>query len=271
MLLLLSPSKALDFDRAAPAGLSATRPRFAKDTAELLERLSQATPSDLKRLMGISDALAELNVDRCRNFESAPRRPAIIAFDGDVYKGFEAHTLSREDLEAAQERVRILSGLYGLLRPLDAIAPYRLEMGTRLSTERGADLYDFWGARLAEALDRDLRGAQEPCVINLASDEYVSAVDRKALKAPMITLSFKDVKDGKARALFIYLKHARGAMARFAVQNRIDRPEGLKDFTGGGYRFDPTLSNPQEWVFTRPQPAAKSAPRRAEAARTTRR
>ncbi|MEM7740179.1 MAG: peroxide stress protein YaaA, partial [Pseudomonadota bacterium] len=172
-----------------------------------------------------------------------------LAFNGDVYRGFDGGSLNAAGLKAAQKRVRILSGLYGLLRPLDLMEPYRLEMGTGLKTRRGENLYDFWGSRIAEALDQELGGAP---LINCASNEYFKAV--KGLRAPVITCQFKEEKDGQLKTLGLFAKVARGMMARFAVDERIDDPQGLKDFDRGGYRFQAALSNEATWVFSRPQP-----------------
>lgn len=255
MLLLLSPSKALDFESPVHDALPQSAPRFAKDSAILAAHMRTLASSDLQQLMGISTDLADLNRDRYERFRSAPQRQAALAFDGDVYAGLDAPSLAPESLIYGQEHLRILSGLYGLLRPLDLIRPYRLEMGVRLAGPWGTSLYAYWGDKISRQLNADLKGHEEKLVINLASDEYSRAVDRKALKASMITLTFKDIKDGKARALFLYLKRARGEMARFILENRIDRLDGLKDFSGGGYRFNAAQSQDMEWVFTRPQPA----------------
>jgi cytoplasmic iron level regulating protein YaaA (DUF328/UPF0246 family) len=175
-----------------------------------------------------------------------------MAFDGDVYDGLQARTLDKAALSFAQDHLRILSGLYGLLRPLDVIQPYRLEMGTRLKTRRGASLYDFWGPRIAKALNAAAEGAGEPALVNLASQEYFGAVDLNALTLPVITCAFYEIKGEEApKIISFYAKKARGLMARFAIDHRIDRPEGLKDFRLAGYGFDPAASNDQRWTFTR--------------------
>jgi hypothetical protein len=206
--------------------------------------------------MDISDNLASLNVDRFRAFNPRARKgvQAAFAFAGDVYEGLRARELDADGLEYAQSHLRILSGLYGLLRPLDCIQPYRLEMGVRLKTARGATLYDFWGDRIAKALNKEGSGHADPTLVNLASQEYFGAVDARALKLPVLACSFRDVKGGEARVLAFFAKKARGAMARFAIDERLDRAEGLKDFTGMGYRYSKQLSSRHEWVFTRPQP-----------------
>lgn len=262
MIVLLSPAKNLDFSETRPE-LEATRPALSAETAKLAAVTKELTAADLKRLMGISDKLAELNVARFQAFRTRGKpeslKAAALAFNGDVYQGLDAETMSAEDLAYAQEHLRILSGLYGALRPLDAIQPYRLEMGTKLKTERGGDLYAFWGDRIAKELNKALKASGSDTVLNLASNEYFSAVDRNALKARVVTPRFKDEKDGKLRTLMFYAKRARGAMARYILVNRIENPEDLKGATVDGYRFAPDLSGDDAWVFTRRQPAAKAA------------
>lgn len=257
MLILLSPSKALNFARPAPASLQPTRPRLAQETERLLARLRTTSAEELKRLMRLSDPLAALTRARYEAFDAAEEHPAIFAFDGDVYTGFAVERLSPDDLAWAQRHVRILSGLYGLLRPLDLIRPYRLEMGVRFANDRAEDLVGFWREPLRTQLHADLAESGSDVVLNLASDEYFAAVDQRALGARLITPTFYDVRDGKARALFLYLKQARGSMARFAVQNRAAGPEPLQAFSEGGYRFEAGASTPQRWVFQRSQPPAK--------------
>ena len=255
MLLVLSPAKTLDLEPVPNA--PATRPQFARDTAELAGGARRLTRADLMELMSISPKLADLNWQRFRDFDAACAEggvQAAFAFAGDVYEGLRARELDLPALDFAQRRLRILSGLYGLLRPLDCIQPYRLEMGTALPTGRGANLYDFWGDRIARALNKDAEGHEDPTLVNLASHEYFGAVDRRALKLPVLTCSFKDEKDGAPRVVAFFAKKARGAMARFAIDHRIDRAEGLKDFRGMGYRFRKSLSSPDEWVFARKQP-----------------
>lgn len=263
MLVLLSPAKNLDFSPIMHP--PATRPVLIEETAKLAVTARRQSRAKLKALMGISDALADLNHARFQAFDAdiAPdgegTLPAALAFAGDVYRGLDARSLKAADLKWAQDRLRILSGLYGVLRPLDAIQPYRLEMGTKLATRRGEDLYDFWGKRIANQLDADLEGHKARVIVNLASNEYFKSVDKKALKAPVLGFNFKDVKDGKARALFMFVKRARGLMARWIIENRIEDPKALKDFNVEGYRFEPKASSDDEWVFQRPQPPAKKA------------
>lgn len=261
MLIVLSPAKNLDFS-PAPGAPAFTAPRLSADTAALAKAAKRLSRGDLKRLMGISEDLAALNHARFQAFGAAPqdeRMAAAFAFAGDVYRGLDARSLDGESLAFAQDHLRHLSGLYGLLRPLDAIEPYRLEMGTKLATDRGPDLYAFWGGRIAEALNSDFAPKAERTLVNLASKEYFAAIDVKTLDADVVTPAFKDVKDGKSRVLFMYAKRARGVMARWIVENRITRAEDLKAFDGDGYRFAPDASSERDWVFERPQPAKKAA------------
>lgn len=261
MLIVLSPAKALDFT-AAPNQAPLTTAELSDQTAELSRTTRRLTARDLKRLMSLSDNLAKLNRERFQAFDpqADDGLQAAFAFNGDVYQGLKARELDRKALAWAQDHLRILSGLYGVLRPLDAIQPYRLEMGTRLKTRRGESLYDFWGARLAEALDRAAQGHKDKTVVNCASGEYFAAVDRKALKAPVIGCRFLEEKDGEARIISFYAKRARGLMARYVVENRIERVADLKGFDMQGYRHAPHLSSDEELTFVRPQqtPAAQT-------------
>ena len=245
----------------AETGVPVTQPRLRDDTTELAIVAKTQTAADLKRLMHISDKLAEMNFERFQAFNldnrSNSAKPAGLAFDGDVYWGLEAASLSGETLTYAQDHLRILSGLYGVLRPMDAIQPYRLEMGTRMANGRGKSLYEFWGARIADRLNRDLADHADKTVVNLASNEYFKAVDTRALGRTVIGAKFLNVKDGEARSLMYYAKHARGTMARWIMENRVDRADGLKDFNAGGYRLDAKASTASELVFSRPQPPVK--------------
>lgn len=252
MLIVLSPAKNLNFE-PTKGRLTSTEPQFPDETDKLIDVLRKKTPSKIAAMMKLSENLSTLNAERYKAFGSQTKKQAILAFNGDVYRGFDAGSLNAAGLKATQERVRILSGLYGLLRPLDLMEPYRLEMGTGLKTRRGENLYDFWGGRIAEALDDELGDSP---LINCASNEYFKAV--KGLKAPVITCQFKEEKDGQLKTLGFFAKAARGMMARFAVDERVDTPEGLKDFQSGGYRFQPALSNEKTWVFSRPQPPKAS-------------
>jgi cytoplasmic iron level regulating protein YaaA (DUF328/UPF0246 family) len=253
MLIVLSPAKRLDF-AAPPADLPATRPRLRGDTAVLLKTARRQTQAELRRLMGISDDLARLNQARFKAFDPEATDigvQAALAFAGDVYQGLNARGLAPADLDWAQDRLRILSGLYGLLRPLDRIQPYRLEMGVRLKTRRGASLYDFWGDRISKQLNADAEGQAEPVLINLASQEYFGAVDARALKIPVVTCHFRETKDGETRIVSFFAKRARGAMARWIIENRVEQSQDLKRFDRDGYAFTPALSTDADWVFIR--------------------
>ena len=235
MLAVISPAKKLDFETTLP-GLTPTTPRLVDDTATLAARARRLKRGEIARLMDLSEALTELNFQRYQALSDAPEeaatRPAVLAFAGDTYVGLDAPALSRDDLAHAQDHLRILSGLYGLLRPLDRIQPYRLEMGTRLSTRRGPDLYAFWGDRLARMLDQDLADHAAPIVVKLASLEYFKAVDMKALRASVLSCVFKEERGGTAKVISFAAKRARGAMARFMIVNRIDRRGGSAWPTG---------------------------------------
>ncbi|WP_333587967.1 peroxide stress protein YaaA [Phenylobacterium sp.] len=260
MIIVLSPAKALDFSAPAEA-LPASWPQFPKETSELAQVARKLSAGELKRLMSLSDNLAELNRQRFQAFDPQARTglQAALAFNGDVYAGLKARELDPAALDWAQDRLRILSGLYGLLRPLDMIQPYRLEMGTRLATARGANLYDFWADKIARALNAAAMDHADPTVVNLASQEYFGAVDARALKRPLLNIRFLEEKDGQARIVSFYAKKARGLMARFAIDNRLERVEDLKAFDREGYRFVAGESQPGEWTFMRPQPQAAAA------------
>lgn len=255
MLIVLSPAKALNFE-PGPRGATATAPQLSADIAELAKVTRRLRAADLKRLMSISDRLALLNRERFQAFDPDGEDgvQAAFAFNGDVYQGLQARTLDRAGLAYAQRHLRILSGLYGLLRPLDLVQPYRLEMGIRLKTRRGASLYDFWGPRLSHALNAGAEGLADPTVVNLASQEYFGAVDRKALTPPVVTCHFKQVVGDDVRMNPFLAKKARGLMARFAIDRRLERTEELKAFDIEGYRFAAALSSAADWTFTRPQP-----------------
>ena len=252
MLTVISPAKSLNFD-PGPPGVGATAPAMAADIADLAKVTRRLRKSDLKKLMSLSDNLALLNYERFQAFDpdSEDGLQAVLAFDGDVYDGLQARRLDKKGMAFAQTHLRILSGLYGLLRPLDVIQPYRLEMGTRLKTRRGSSLYAFWGDRISKALNAEAEGQGDQTLVNLASQEYFGAVDRTSLKLPVVTCSFKETKAGETKIISFYAKKARGMMARYIIDQRLDRPEGLKDFNAAGYAFQPRLSGAEEWVFTR--------------------
>ena len=254
MLTLISPAKALDFSGDA-RGLAPTQPRFATDTALLVERCKELEEADLRRLMGLSEPLAQLNRARFQEMRPPPAtenaRPCVLAFRGDVYKGLDADSLSADDLAWAQGRLRILSGLYGLLRPLDLIQPYRLEMGTKLRNARGGNLYEFWGARLAHALNEETDAAADAPVLNLASSEYAKAVPPAELRRPLISAVFQEERGGQLKTIGLVAKRARGLMARYVIRNRIDDAEALRDFAEEGYAYRPDLSEADRLVFAR--------------------
>jgi len=257
MLFLLSPAKSLDYDTPTPAELAPalTRPQFLDDTAALIDLLRTQSVDDVRGLMDLSEPLAQLNVDRYKawrpRFTEHNSKPAVLAFNGDVYDGLDAKTLSADDLAWAQQHVRMLSGLYGILRPLDRMQPYRLEMGTRLAGDHGASLYDYWGDRLALHLNKLARSEKAPVIVNLASQEYFRAADRKALKPRVVDCQFEDWKNGEYKIISFFAKRARGLMARYAIQHRLETPEALKDFNLDGYRLAPEVSSPDRLVFRR--------------------
>ena len=254
--MILSPAKRLDF--AGPAlDAPATAHRMAEDVRSLSVTARRQTQADLRRLMGISADLAKLNQARFKAFDpdSNEGMQAAFAFAGDVYQGFDAASLPAKAIDYAQEHVRILSGLYGLLRPLDLMQPYRLEMGTKLANARGKDLYAFWGERISQWLNEDLAAQGDQVLLNLASQEYFGAVKPKALNARIIDTVFKDQKNGQYKIISFYAKKARGLMARYVIKERLQDPEGLKDFNLDGYRFDPASSSENQLVFLRDEQA----------------
>jgi cytoplasmic iron level regulating protein YaaA (DUF328/UPF0246 family) len=251
MLAVISPAKTLDYKRPLPP-LAPTRPAFEEDAAQLAASASRLSKKRLGELMHISDSLAALNSDRFRGFEAQPKRPALYAFAGDVYAGFEVHSLGEEAVAFAQDHLRILSGLYGLLRPLDEIRPYRLEMGTRWAPGRARDLYAFWGGRVAEMLARDAEESGGRTVINLASKEYWKAVEgRLPAGLEVIEIDFREEGPSGLRFNTFAAKRARGMMARFLCEHRLADPEDLKGFDSDGYRFDPEGSDAGRWRFSR--------------------
>ncbi|MEM6896839.1 MAG: peroxide stress protein YaaA [Pseudomonadota bacterium] len=261
MLVVVSPAKRLDWSEVPRGDL--TRPDFEADAMRLARTARNLTLRDLQALMDISPDLARLNRDRFKAFSDAPGaealRPAAFAFAGDTYQGLEARSLSEDDLRWAQGHLRILSGLYGVLRPLDEIQPYRLEMGSKLKTRRGGSLYDYWGKEIAKALRVQAEETGATMLVNCASQEYFGAVDLKALKVPVITPAFYEEKGGAPKMVSFFAKRARGAMARFIVQNRLTDVRGLKDFDLGGYRFSAELSQGDTLAFLRPYPMATAA------------
>ena len=255
MLFLLSPAKALDYDTPVAGDVPHTQPLFTRQSAELIEVLREKSPAQIAELMHLSDALSTLNVARYEawspRFTARNSRQAVLAFDGDVYGGLDARSLSAVQMDWAQEHICILSGLYGVLRPLDRMQPYRLEMGTRLQTKQGANLYQYWGTRIADYLNERQTGDKNPIIVNLASQEYFKSVDRKALKARVIDCVFEDYKAGQYKVISFLAKRARGLMARYAVQKRMTVPKKLEGFDLEGYAFDSAASEPARLVFRR--------------------
>jgi cytoplasmic iron level regulating protein YaaA (DUF328/UPF0246 family) len=251
MLTVISPAKRLDDAASLPQGMQATNPIFGTDAAILAEVAEQLSAAKLQKLMHISEPLAKLNATRFAEFADAPVKPAALFFAGDTYAGLEAKTLDADALRWAQDHLRILSGLYGLLRPLDEIKAYRLEMGSKLANPRGADLYAYWRGQIAPALNDIVAKTGARALVNCASVEYFGAVDTAALAIPVITPTFLEDKNGEAKIVSFYAKKARGAMARFIAENRLTDPETLQDFTAGGYVFDKARSAPATPVFVR--------------------
>ena len=255
MLFVLSPAKKLDYDSALSVQTH-THPLFVKEAAALIKVLKARSAAEVSALMDLSPALAKLNVDRYAAWKpsctQANSRQAILAFNGDVYEGLEAATLKAKDLEWAQEHVAILSGLYGVLRPLDLMQPYRLEMGTKLDNPGGTNLYQFWAKTIAPYLNEHLAKDKAPIVVNLASEEYFKSVDLKQLKSRVIQCVFQDGKGAAWKVVSFHAKRARGLMARFAIENRITKPEGLKKFDAEGYAFAADVSTEDKLVFRRP-------------------
>jgi cytoplasmic iron level regulating protein YaaA (DUF328/UPF0246 family) len=250
MLLVISPAKTLDYSH--PEYSAHTQPEFTSEVKDLVGVLRKKSPAQISKLMHLSEALATLNAERYQTFMDTfspdNSKQALLAFKGEVYAKMEADQFTAEELEFAQQHLRILSGLYGLLKPLDLMQPYRLEMGTKLKTKKGDSLYDYWGTKISKALNAAGEGRT---LVNLASQEYFKAVDKKTLKLPVITIHFKEHKEGSYQVVGFFAKQARGLMARFAIQNRITDPEQLKTFNEEGYEFAERLSNAQDWVFVR--------------------
>ncbi|MDO5693220.1 MAG: peroxide stress protein YaaA [Pseudomonadota bacterium] len=255
MLFVLSPAKALDYETPVAPEVPHTLPLFGQQSAALIAVLRQKSPQQIAELMKLSDPLAGLNVARYEAWSpkvtAKNARQAVLAFNGDVYEGLDAKSLSATQLGWLQDHVCILSGLYGVLRPLDRMQPYRLEMGTRLKTEQGANLYQFWGTRIADYLNERLAGDKQPILVNLASQEYFKSVDRKVLRARVIDCVFEDYKGGQYKIISFAAKRARGLMARHAAQHQVDTPKKLEGFDLDGYAFAPAASEPDRLVFRR--------------------
>jgi len=257
MLTVISPAKTLDFE-TPPTTRRATQPEFLAQAEALVSDARALSPADIRSLMGVSETIAQLNHARFMNF-SPPfsldnAKQALLAFRGDVYTGLAAETLSSAQLGFAQQHLRILSGLYGVLRPLDLMQPYRLEMGLKFSNQGGRNLYEFWGEQITRSLQQALRKSGSAVLLNLASNEYFKAVQPKALDAEVVTPVFKDLKSGKYRVISFFAKKARGQMARYIIEKEINEPEALKDYTVAGYRYSAAQSSARELVFCRDTP-----------------
>lgn len=257
MLFIVSPAKTLDYDSKIP-DLEHSDPRFIKQASELITHLRKMPQDEVGALMKISEKLSKLNTDRYQSWTkkhvaSDECRQAVLAFKGDVYQGLDTESWSKEHFERAQKQLRILSGLYGSLRPLDLLHPYRLEMGTKLPIGEHKNLYSFWGTQVTDSLNEDLAVMESPCLVNLASNEYYSVVKPKLIQAPIITPDFKDWKNDKYKVISFYAKRARGLMVKWALQNNVQDPQELKNFNIDGYSYNDDMSTDQNWVFTRRQ------------------
>ena len=254
MILVLSPAKTLDFNSSF-ATPPLTKPAFFQDSLELMKSLNSMTQMEIANLLKISDSLAQLNFQRYQKFSSSfsnqNSQPAITSFRGDVYKAFEREKLTSADYRFAQKHIRILSGLYGILRPLDGIQPYRLEMGTKLANSRGKNLYDYWTDKVTKHLAKTLQEHDNPILINLASKEYMSVIDIQKLAFPIINIIFKEERQEKLKVIPIQAKRTRGIMANWIVKNRIDSSEELLTFSEDRYRYQPNLSSQSEYIFVR--------------------
>jgi len=254
MLALISPAKKLDYE-SPPVTEHYTQPDFLDDSQQLIAQLKHYAPHELAHLMKLSDKLSLLNAERYNAwqtpFTSDNAKQAVLAFQGDVYTGMDANNFDRAELDFAQQHLRILSGLYGVLRPLDLMQAYRLEMGTRLVTERGKNLYEFWGNRVTDNINAALAEQGDAIIVNLASVEYFKVVKKAFLKARLITPIFKDYKNGQYKIISFYAKKARGLMCRYMIENTLTESEALKDFDLGGYRYNAVMSSENDWVFLR--------------------
>ncbi len=254
MLLVISPAKTLDYD-TRPKTKTFTLPDYLAESQLLIDRARQWSALDIAELMQVSMKIADLNFDRFEAwhtpFTPDNAKQAVLAFKGDVYTGLDAESFKATDFKFAQQHLRILSGLYGLLRPLDLMQPYRLEMGRKVDTERGKNLYEFWGGEITEGLNQQLKKLKSPYLINLASNEYFKAVKPKLLDGEIITPEFKDWKNGQYKMMGVYAKKARGQLSRFVIQNQLTEPEAMKEFNVDGYRYNEEMSSGHKWVFTR--------------------
>ena len=254
MIVLLSPAKTLDYSQEFD--VQHTAPAFLSDSAKLIKELKVKEPKDIASLMGLSDKLATLNFDRYQSWSASKtmgndNKPALFVFQGDVYQGLQANTFNKKDITFAQKHLRILSGLYGELRPLDVIKPYRLEMGTKLPTARGKNLYEFWGTKVQENILKELKANKSNLVVNLASKEYFTVVGSLPTDVNVVSPVFKDFKNGEYKLISFYAKKARGYMSHWIIKNKVTKPEDLKNFDAEGYKYSKKLSTESEPVFLR--------------------
>ncbi len=256
MLIVVSPAKTLDFE-TKPKSKITTTPDFLNDSQELINQLKKFKSQDVIDLMGVSQKIADLNVERFNTwkqpFTSENSKQAVLAFKGDVYTGLDAESMKADDFKFAQKHLRILSGLYGLLRPMDLMQPYRLEMGKKLENKRGKNLYHFWGEQITDALNQQIKSVKSETLVNLASNEYFKSIKPKLLNAEIITPAFKDYKNGDYKMISFFAKKARGMLSRYIIDNRITNPEDMKSFAVDGYKFNSKLTDGNTWTFTRKQ------------------
>lgn len=256
MLTVISPAKTLDFETQAPTD-AFTQPAHLTQSRQLIRRLRNLSADDLSNLMNVSSNIANLNVDRYKHwktpFTTENARQALFAFKGDVYVGLDAYSMDSANIEFAQKHLRMLSGLYGLLRPLDLMQAYRLEMGTRLDTDQGGNLYQFWDSRITDAINTELKSMDNPVLVNLASNEYFKSIKSKSLKGDIVNPIFKEYHNGKYKIISFFAKKARGLMARYIIDHELTEAEAIKEFSLDGYGFDSDLSQGKDWVFSRRQ------------------
>jgi len=254
MLIVVSPAKTLDYETPSKTKVY-TQPDYLDNSQEIITRLRKLSSPELSRLMNVSQKIADLNVGRYKTwnkkFTEKNSKQSVLAFKGDVYTGLDAETFNSKDFNFAQKHLRVLSGLYGLLRPLDLMQAYRLEMGTRLDTAKGKNLYEFWGSTITEGLNKQLEKTQSDYLVNLASNEYFKAVKSKELNAEIITPAFKEYKNGEYKMISFFAKKARGMLSRYIIKNQLTNPEDIKSFSEDGYKYNKKLSNGNTWVFSR--------------------
>ena len=254
MLIVVSPAKTLDYETPSKTKVY-TQPDYLDNSQEIITRLRKLSSPELSRLMNVSQKIADLNVGRYKTwnkkFTEKNSKQSVLAFKGDVYTGLDAETFNSKDFNFAQKHLRVLSGLYGLLRPLDLMQAYRLEMGTRLDTAKGKNLYEFWGSTITEGLNKQLEKTQSDYLVNLASNEYFKAVKSKELNAEIITPAFKEYKNGEYKMISFFAKKARGMLSRYIIKNQLTNPEDIKSFSEDGYKYNKKLSKGNTWVFSR--------------------